>query len=514
MTTDHHSLGRSMAKGAVWMVGLRWSMRLLGLVDLVVLARLLEPRDFGLVALGTMMVGIAEAMSRYGPETALIQNLRAERRHYDTVWTMNVIRNVGLAVLLGGAAAPAAGFFDTPELEWVVYCLAVAVAAEGLQNVGTVDFLKKLTFQREFYFRFASRIVSFVVLITAAVVLQNYWALVLGFVAYRLASVGLSYRMHPYRPRFSLAAWHEIFHFSKWILANNILRYLTRRADVFFIGRMLGPEPLGFYNIAKRFSELAGVELAGPIRNAVFPGYAQMSEHPDRLRQSFIGTFQIVVTLGAPVALALGLAAEPFVRVALGEKWLEVIPLMQVSMVFAFLVLANANTGAALLALGKPRILTVILGVHAATLMPLLYWTITAWGALGAVWSMAAIEALGLVLGLHVVGRFLNIRTLEFMSTAWRTAGAAALVAVAVLALRAVWPDAASFVWSLAELVTCLAVTALVYGGAHLLLWRIAGRPAGAEQTLLAIAHSRLPAGLLTRLAWSRRPRPRPTSPS
>ena len=135
MTDTNPSIGKLMAKGAGWMVMLRFLVRIIGFVRTVILARLLVPADFGLVALAMMILGLAEAVTKLRPDFALIQNTQAERLHYDTVWTITVIRGAVMAIVLALLAAACARFFEEPRLEPIIYCLALVVFAEGFQNV-------------------------------------------------------------------------------------------------------------------------------------------------------------------------------------------------------------------------------------------------------------------------------------------------------------------------------------------------------------------------------------------
>src|SRR5690348_14630784 len=130
------SLGARIAKSAAWMVAARLALRSIGLVSTVFLARLLRPEDFGLVALAMALVGTLEMLGNFSFDLALIREGRATREHYDTVWTLTIIRSAAVAVVLAALARPAASFFSDPRVEAIVYCLAVATFLEGLQNVG------------------------------------------------------------------------------------------------------------------------------------------------------------------------------------------------------------------------------------------------------------------------------------------------------------------------------------------------------------------------------------------
>jgi lipopolysaccharide exporter len=222
VTTPLQGIGRKMAKGAAWMVLFKLTQRVIGIVSTLILARLLVPADFGLVAMAISVFAVLEIMSSFSFDLALIQNQSAERRHYDTVWTFNVLFALLNAVVMVVLAVPAAAFFVEPRIEWIMYSLALCALISGFDNVGVVAFQKDLELHKEFYFGVAKKLATFAVTIALAFAWKNYWALIAGMIAGRFVGLVMSYWAHPYRPRFSLAAAGELFHFSKWMLVNNI----------------------------------------------------------------------------------------------------------------------------------------------------------------------------------------------------------------------------------------------------------------------------------------------------
>ncbi|MPZ12376.1 MAG: oligosaccharide flippase family protein, partial [Kiloniellaceae bacterium] len=221
--SEDRRLSSRMTKGAAWMIGLRFASRGLGLVSMIILARLLVPADFGLVALAMAMVAVISVFGEFGFELALIQNQKAERRHYDTAWTLGFLRGLIAAALVALAAAPLADVFGEPRVTDVILVLALVPLIEGLYNIGTVAFRKELTLHKEFVFRIVPRVAGVALTILLAVIWRNYWALVWGTLAGAGLRLVMSYAMHSYRPRFTLAGLREIMNFSKWMLATSIL---------------------------------------------------------------------------------------------------------------------------------------------------------------------------------------------------------------------------------------------------------------------------------------------------
>ena len=162
------SLGRSMAAGAGWMVLMRLADRGVGLVSLAILARLLLPEDFGLVALAVSIIALVDMFGQFGADVALIQNQHAERRHYDSAWTLNLATAMTMSLVLAVVAKPAAAFFAEPRVEGIVYWLAVANVIGACANIGIVDFRKRLEFRKEFAYLFSARVLSTAVTLVLA----------------------------------------------------------------------------------------------------------------------------------------------------------------------------------------------------------------------------------------------------------------------------------------------------------------------------------------------------------
>ncbi|TMQ29638.1 MAG: lipopolysaccharide biosynthesis protein, partial [Nitrospirae bacterium] len=143
-----------MARGAGWMVMLRMADRVLGVISLGILARMLLPEHFGLVALAGSLGGLLEILSELSVELALIRGSQSDRRLYDSAWTIKIVRGLVVSVILLLLAPTVARFFAEPRIEVVVYYLALASFILSFENIGVVEFRKHLAFEKEFTYLF------------------------------------------------------------------------------------------------------------------------------------------------------------------------------------------------------------------------------------------------------------------------------------------------------------------------------------------------------------------------
>jgi len=479
-------LRQAVLKGAAWSIALRWTMRGLGLVSTVVLARLLTPADFGLVAMAMLVVGFVEAWLSFGLETALIQNQSATRDHYDTAWTLRIVQSVVVAILVAAAAPLAAAYFKEPRVVPVIWVICLGLVLVGFSNVGVIAFRKELEFHKEFRLQVTGKLFGFVIGLGAALWLRNYWALVIGTVSGFAVACALSYLMHPYRPRFSLARVRELWSFSQWMLVRSIGHFAEMRADEVLVGGLGSTQQMGLYNVAAELGRLPGSELAAPLNQALVPGFAKLQHDAHRVAAAYLNALGAVSTVTIPAAIGLALVADELVLVLMGEQWIQAAPLL------VLLALSGAvRTGGSLatsffLGTGLPRMAAVFSWLNAALLVGIALPIVGDHGAEGV--AMAKIAG-GIVLTILIcigITRVSDVGGKDIVARLWRPVVAAGLMGLVVGSV----PESGSGV--LVELLLKVFVGVVTYSGGLLLIWRLAGCPDGAERFFLSHLRRRL----------------------
>lgn len=486
-----------IARGAAWMIMLRLSDRLLGLVSTLVLARLLLPADFGLVAMAMSFIALIELASAFGFEVALIQRPDPAREHFDTAWTLNLGFTLMCAAATAVLAPVAAHFYSEPRLALVMVVLAGGWAVQGFENIGIVNFRRRMDFWSDFRFMFGKRITGFVVTLVLAGWLQSYWALIAGQVAGRAMGVVLSYLMESYRPRFSLAARAELFSFSVWMLLGNLMGFGLARLPHFVIGRVEGSAALGSYTMAAEFARLPSTELSAPINRAVFPGLARLTGDVPALQRVFAEVMGVTVSLTLPASIGLAMLSGVLVEVVLGARWAEAAPIMSVLAFSGAIEVIASNSGALYLALGRTRLAAAMSAIKLAALVLFAIALVPGMGVMGM--ALAELGASGLVIlisctVLAVVQRYPISLLLSVM---WRPALGSALMAAWLWWL--VGPPFGSAAEGQPRtallLLSSIGQGACVYTASVFLVWWLAGRPQGAEALILGRAQKAL-AGL------------------
>ncbi len=457
----------------------------IGIISTMILARLLVPEDFGLIAMAMSVVAGLELLQAFSFDVALIQKQDAGPDHYNTAWSFKVSFGILSAALLILIAPYASIFYEEPRLTHIFYALSLVMVVQSLSNIGVVDFRKKMRFDKEFKWMLSRKLAGFMVTIYLAFTIKSYWALISGVLAGEIVSTILSYMMHPYRPRFSFKAAGDLIKFSSWLLINNILFFMKLRSSDFVIGRYSGSYYLGIFSISYEISNLPTTELVAPINRAVFPGYANLSNKLEDLQKGFINVLSIIYLFSLPIAVGIALTAVLFVPVFFGLKWVEMIPLIQILSYFGLLTAIQTNSGSVLLAVGKPKILTGLAFVYVALLIPCLVYSVQKYGVMGAAWTYLAVSIFIIPFTYGVVLKVLKLRWNNIFHLSWRPVVSVLLMHLGVSNYISLFDYKLGLTHSLVGLFSSVTIGGLIYCVSVLLLWILVKKPDGAEQLLL-----------------------------
>ena len=384
------SLSKKVSKGALWVTAASICARGLNLVSAIILARLLAPEDFGLMAIAMAIVAFSQGTTQTGFESALIQKQERPEDFLNTAWTFELARYLILFLIIFLAAPLFASFFNEPRAVAILRVISLSLVFQGFRNIGVVYFRKNLDFQKQFVLEIVPLMAYISVVIPLAFSLRNVWALVWGSLTTSMATCLISYVMHPYRPRldFSIKRARNLFNFGKWILGSGIVVMIREQGMTMFVGKFLGIPILGFYNRAGAFSTMIFQQVSGIVWKVGYPAYSQLQLDPNRFKNAYLKTLQLLTFIGIPMAGGLFVLSGDFVHLFLTDKWLPIVPLMQILCLQAILNFINTPAGIVFQASGRPSIGTKISAIGVIILAILVYPLSSRWGATGAVASL------------------------------------------------------------------------------------------------------------------------------
>ena len=481
-------IGKQVATGAAWMVGLKFIERSIGIVSTVILARLLMPEDFGLVAMAMAVYALLEVLGQFGFDFALIRDRTTTRDHYDSAWTVSVCYGLFAAVTIALLAVPMSRVFGEPRLIPILYVMGVMAFVQGLENIGTVNFRKEFQFGKDFTLILTKKLVAFTFTITLAIIFRSYWALIAGTAVSRLVGIILSYQMHPYRPRISFSKTKELFNFSKWIVLTRVIQYLGGHGPTFLIGRLIDATALGFYRVGREISTLPTSELIFPIMRAVYPGYSAVAHDKALLAKSFLNVQGAIVVLALPAGVGIVLLADPIVRLLLGPNWLESIPLIQILGIYGAITVFQATNFSIFTVLGKPHLSAAIRGFEVAVLLPSLGVTLALYQSLTAMaWAILAIHTSAIPISMYYLSKLIPINATDRIKVVWRPVAATGLMMSAIILFNFYIPTNDNTASSAVLLATTVAIGVAIYASTLYILWALTGKPDGPEKVLFGV---------------------------
>jgi len=379
------TLSQRVVRGGFWVFSLRITERVFSLIRLIILARILSPNDFGLMGIALLTMATLDTFSQTGFQQALIQKKEDIKSYLDSAWTVLILRGFVLFAILFFIAPYAAIFFKAPQARPIIQIIGLSVLLQAFTNIGVVYFQKELEFNKQFIYRLSGTLADFIVAVSAAIILKSVWALVFGLLAGNIARFIASYLIHPYRPRLSknLGKAKELFGFGKWILSSSILIFLLHQGDDIFVGKLLGATMLGFYQMAYRISNTPATEITHVISQVTFPAYSKLQDNLPKLREAYLKVLQFTAFLSFPVAGLIFVLAPDFTKIFLGEKWIPMVPAMQVLCIFGITRAMNATIGSIFQGIGKPNIITFGAGFQLMVLAAIIYPLTSKWGIFG-----------------------------------------------------------------------------------------------------------------------------------
>ena len=353
---------------------------------LIVLARLLTPRDFGILGIALLTLSATKRFTDIGLNAALIQQAADNVDDYlDTTWVLEIARGVLIGAALFAAAPLIAGFFGEPDATRPIQVIALSPVFFGLRNPGVVYFQKDLAFHKDFLYRTAGSSAQFVVGVGYALVSPTVWALVFAFLARDAVQFLLSFVLHPYRPwpAFDLGRAMELIHYGKWITGSSMIAFLYSEGDDAFVGWYLSATALGFYQYAYRIADAPSTEVSEVIAQVMFPAFSKLQDDAAALTAAFLQTTRFIAFVVFPLSFGLVAIAPTFVPTVLGPDWNPMIPVMQLLAIYGLLHAATRTYGSLWKAVNRPDLMLKLPAIGVGCIA-LTIWPATAmWGIVG-----------------------------------------------------------------------------------------------------------------------------------
>ena len=444
---DRTNLRTRAAKGVFWTATGAWGRQLMVFVVFAVLARVLEPKDFGLVALAAVFVAFTHVIAEEGLVDALVQRKDLETEHLDTAFWISLAFAVVMTALLAALAVPIAMALGEPSLAPILIVLSLSIP------IGSSSLVQRALLTREMKFRsltlrsLAAICVGSVFGVGAALLGFGAWSLVAQNIAGQITGTIVLWRVTSWRPTFRFSSRHfrELYDFGRHVVGFRLLIYFNRRADEFLIGVFLGPVALGYYTIGSRMVRMLIQVTSSLIDKVSFPLYSRLQDNQERLKRAYYKSISFAALLAYPMFFSILVLTPQIVSVFFGSKWADSVAVMQVLAIFGVNQVLTYLNGTTVKALGKPSWLLGIVAIT-AILKVAAFFVAVSFGLVAVAIATTCVGYLVAPLYFAGVRRLIPVTVREYVRHVRTPLVTAALVACGMFGLTYVLQDASDLV--------------------------------------------------------------------
>jgi O-antigen/teichoic acid export membrane protein len=316
----------------IWKLAERGGTQGISFIVSIILARLLSPEDYGIIALITIFIAIANVFVQSGFNTALIQKKNTDESDFSSVFYLSLFIALILYILLYFTAPRIADFYDNEQLVSILRVLSITLIFGAFNSIQNAYLARKMMFKKLFFCSLGSIIISGTIGIATAYSGWGVWALVAQNITSQMSVTIILWFTVKWRPTlmFSLKRVKSLFSYGSKLLASSLINTLYLNLRSLIIGKIYNPVMLGYYNKGQQFPNLIITNIDGSIQSVMLPALSAHQDNQKRVKEMMRRTIVSSSFLIFPMMIGMAVVAEPIVKVVLTEKWLPAVPFLQI----------------------------------------------------------------------------------------------------------------------------------------------------------------------------------------
>ena len=404
------SFGERVKSGVIWKSGSQIVGQLVAWASTFLVIRLLNPSDYGLVAMTGVILMFLDLFNGWGFASSLVRDDRTDRHKIGQAFAMLILMNGALGVAQLIAAPFAAAYFHQPMVADLLRVQAIFYFANPFNALGHALLMRRLEFKRQARIVLVAATLSAVTAVTCALAGLGIWTLVIapGVLWYaRAIGYVFSAKLWQIPPRFRFAGAGTMLRYGAAMIGVQACWFVQSQADVFIGGRSLTPHRLGIYTTALFLTQILTLKFVPPLNEVAFAAYSRIQARPDMIQTAFLKSVRLIMLAALPFYFGLAVTAGPLVATFLGWKWTQTGPLVPILAMAMPLMTLQILFAPASNALGRPG-MAVRTGLVGAILMPCAFAAGIQWGAEGLAWAwlggMATLLAITVEMSLPLLG--------------------------------------------------------------------------------------------------------------
>ena len=402
------SIRKSIGSGIFYTALAKYSNIFISIIITAVLARLLTPPEYGIVAIVMVFITFFTYLADFGIGPALIQNKDLKKEDIESIFTVSVLIAITLSVLFYLSAGTISRFYDNPELLNIARWLSLSVLIFTVNVVPSALNKKELKFKQLGIISVVVQVVSGVIAVILALLGFSYYALIFkAIISGTFLFIG-SYYLNPVKPAFHIqwASILKIWKFSTYQFMFNFINYFSRNTDNLLIGKFFGSAMLGYYDKAFSLMLMPVQNLTHVITPVLHPVLSGYQDHKDKIYSSFLTLARILTTIGFPLSVLLYFAGEEIVYLFYGSQWTQSVPVFQILATIIGLEILLSSTGSFFQSANRTDLLFVS-GVLTSTLIVLgvLYGIFIAQSLIGVAIGLVTARVVNFFVSLYLLIR-------------------------------------------------------------------------------------------------------------
>ncbi|MDD5668370.1 MAG: MOP flippase family protein [Actinomycetota bacterium] len=403
----------------------------------IILARLLVPDDFGLMAMLTVLIGLGQAFSDMGISLSIIWKQDASDDELSSIYWFNILTGIIVTGLVIAAAPLVVFFYHEPRLYDLVLWISPIFLVSSTGMPFQMMLQKELLFSRLAKIEIIATVVGAIVAVSAALMDGGVYALVWGSVvdiivrAALLVVVGWK-NWHPH-VHFRWKDLRGFIRFGLFNMGERLLNFYYANIDYIILGRFLGGEILGIYMIAYQMVVEPFLKINPILVRVAFPVFAKKQEDNAVLRKGYYELSKVVALLTFPVLALIAATTHIFIPALFGEKWNQAIPLIQILVILGVLRALINPIGSILYAKGRTD-MGFYWNLYGAVVNTVVFWIFVSYGVFVIAWLENGLTFISFILALWILNRVIGLKPAEYLATLARPLIANAIVAAATYA--------------------------------------------------------------------------------
>lgn len=349
------SITANILKSSSFLILLRFVQRGIGFVSTLILARLLTPQDFGIVAIAVTILYFFDAMSSLGSEQYIVQKTHVSNEDLNTAWTVEIVFKIIFFFLLIISVPIITDYYKNNELANILYSISSILIIGAFKNPGMYLLKKEFKYKSIFWLSLLQKTISFSIVIFITVIKPSYWAIIIGDIVSSFVLTIGSYMIHNFRPKVSIKKIKEQWAFSKWIIVRGVLGYTRSQIDLFLVSSQFNTKELGGYHLVRGLSVMPSTDIIAPAIEPLLAAFALTKQDHKRFAYQVRVSLLFIVIVALPISCFIWFFPIPIIETILGDQWIKTYPILSALSVLFFFITLGQVLNQSCVAFGKVK---------------------------------------------------------------------------------------------------------------------------------------------------------------